>query len=154
VNWGIGRELYSAKNIVVACEIANKKPKSGIAWFVKEIKYEGNCIVGLKIAQTSYGKNETIVYTMGESEPSAKIAPPSAETPKGEQQAEKPFDIPPAQKLTLEKAFEIKVNTRNGFKFLKDLSDEQLEVIIRQSAVEEWKEGAKLILIFRSGQKC
>ena len=38
VNWGIGRELYSAKNIMVQCELANGKVKKGIEWEVEEIE--------------------------------------------------------------------------------------------------------------------
>lgn len=67
VNWGIGRELYTAKNILVRCELdkEGKKPKNGIDWYVKEIGYDKGIITRLVIVQTYKGE-ETVVYSKGE----------------------------------------------------------------------------------------
>lgn len=66
VNWGIGRELYSAKNILVECEL-NKdgnKPASGLSWYVKEIEYTEEEISKLVIVER-YKKSEREVFWLG-----------------------------------------------------------------------------------------
>lgn len=67
VNWGIGRELYTAKNILVPCELDSegKKPKNGISWYVKEIEYDKRVISKLVIVQV-YKNEETVVYHKGD----------------------------------------------------------------------------------------
>lgn len=107
VNWGIGRELYSAKNIMVACELDNKKVKNGISWFVKEIEYSDNEISKLVICETTYGKNEKVVYTMGN---------------KAEEKT---------KELTLAEAKKMKYTSSQGkVYFVCDMSIEQLKAII------------------------
>lgn len=91
VNWGIGRELYSdsVKNIMVECELSKDgKVKKSIGWVVKEIEYANNEICRLVIAQTTYGKDEKVVYTLGE--PRAKADKPFPEVEKPE--IKKPVD--------------------------------------------------------------
>ncbi len=60
-NFGIGRELYSAPNILCACELdsTGKKPKNGIAWRVSHIAYDGNNISELTIDELYRGKVKT-----------------------------------------------------------------------------------------------
>ena len=70
-----------------------------------------------------------------------------------EEEPEKPFNVATEPKLTLEEAFEIEVHTRDGYKKLKDLNEQQLEILIKHSTVKDWVEGARLILTFKSGQK-
>lgn len=41
-NWGIGRELYTAKNILVPCQLVNGKAPSRAKWYVSEIGYDEN----------------------------------------------------------------------------------------------------------------
>ena len=64
VNWGIGRELYTApKNIFVKCDLDEKgKPVKSLSWYVKEITYENNAIKTLVIGQRRYDKDEGVVY--------------------------------------------------------------------------------------------
>lgn len=66
VNWGIGRELYTAKNILVACQLDNegKKPLSGLSWYVKTIEYTGEEISKLVIVE-KYKNEEKEVYWLG-----------------------------------------------------------------------------------------
>lgn len=66
-NWGIGRELYSATNIFVSCELdkEGKKPASGISWYVDSIEYTNNAISKLVIKQKSKGKADEVVYELG-----------------------------------------------------------------------------------------
>ena len=81
---------------------------------------------------------------------------PEEESAEVEQAPKKvPFENVPKTKpqLTLEQAFEIEVNTKEGYKKLKDLSREQLELIIKHSAVKEWVEGARIILINEDAKK-
>ena len=54
------------------------------------------------------------------------------------------------QALTLEEAYEIQVNTKDGWKKLQDLENDKLELIIKCTTVKEWKVGAKLILAERN----
>lgn len=66
VNWGIGRELYTAKNILVACQLDNdgKKPLPGLSWYVKTIEYTGEEISKLIIVE-KYKNEEKEVYWLG-----------------------------------------------------------------------------------------
>jgi hypothetical protein len=142
VNWGIGRELYSAKNIIVQCEFEDKKVKNGTSWFVKEIGYTENEITKLVICETTYGKNEKVVY--------------SYEVKTSDKKADKkPFEEIPKQEeiLTLEKALEMEIKTKDGIKKLNDLTDEQLTIGKDNWTIKEWVKGAELILLYRAGQK-
>lgn len=67
VNWGIGRELYSAKNVIVECDLAQdgKKPASGISWFVKEIGTDGNGDISHLVIYERNRRAEREVYRMG-----------------------------------------------------------------------------------------
>ena len=70
VNWGIGRELYTApKNLLVKCEVAvddkgRKSPAKGLSWYVKEIGYNDGVISSLVIGQKQYDKDVGEVYRM------------------------------------------------------------------------------------------
>lgn len=69
VNFGIGRELYSAPTILCACEIetdskGKKVPKKGLSWQVSKIAYDSNRNISeLEIEQLTRGKNPTVVFT-------------------------------------------------------------------------------------------
>lgn len=70
VNWGIGRELYTApKNLLVKCEVTvddkgRKSPAKGLSWYVKEIGYDNGVISSLVIGQKQYDKDVGEVYRM------------------------------------------------------------------------------------------
>ena len=49
VNWGIGRELYTAPRIFIKWETANKKLEGNPVFFVEKIKIENKQITGLAI---------------------------------------------------------------------------------------------------------
>lgn len=49
VNWGIGRELYTAPRVVIKDVIENKKPINYRSFFVDSIKIENKVITSLKI---------------------------------------------------------------------------------------------------------
>ncbi len=72
VNWGIGRELYSAPTVMVACELTKDSrgkdiPKKGTSWYVSQIDYFGNEINVLEICCKSKNANgkwqDAVVYT-------------------------------------------------------------------------------------------
>lgn len=70
VNWGIGRELYTApKNLIVKCEITvddkgRKTTPKGMSWYVKEIGYDNGVISSLVIGQKQYDKDMGEVYKL------------------------------------------------------------------------------------------
>lgn len=72
VNWGIGRELYTApKNLLVECDVTvdkngKKLTPKGVSWYVKEIDYKDNAISHLVIGQKCYDKDMGEVYRLGE----------------------------------------------------------------------------------------
>ena len=71
-----------------------------------------------------------------------------------EEIAELPFNVPIQPKqMTVEEAGEIEVNLKDGYKKLKELTDEQLSLVIKHSVVKEWREGANILLTFRGGNK-
>ena len=66
---------------------------------------------------------------------------------------EKPFEnIPDSKNYTLEECFNTEIRTRDGIKKLKDCTDEQLKILIAGS-IQEIKDKANTILLFREGQK-
>jgi hypothetical protein len=153
VNWGIGRELYTAPIIKVNCN-TTKENKNGkdvykikdlTSFAVKNIDYDNKVIVGLEI--TAYNKeNRTTdtVFNFG-----------TCKATKGKNQSQKqvPFeDVKSEKKMTLEEALETEVKTKDGIKKLKDLTDTQLGLGARNWAFPEWVEAANLILLYKAGQ--
>lgn len=117
VNWGIGRELYSAKNILVECELNKEgnKPASGLSWYVKEIEYTEEEISKLVIVE-KYKKNEREVFWLG-----AK---------KNTQPKEEPVAEPAAEPLCIPEQIaemqELGVNMVNALKNFKKTVVEEL----------------------------
>lgn len=68
---------------------------------------------------------------------------------------ELPFnDVPLSPRaMTLEEALEVQIKTREGLKKMKDLTDAQLEIGLKNWTVEEWKQAAEVILLYKAGQK-
>lgn len=146
VNWGIGRELYSdsLKNIMVKCELVETKKdvwkvKNGIDWYVKEIDYADNEVSKLVICETTYGKDENIVYSFG-------VKTDGKKKEKKASDPGKPLKVEEPKLMTLEEAYEVEVNLKDGWKKLKDIESDTLERIIEHANVKEWIEGAKLVL--------
>lgn len=67
VNWGIGRELYTAPDILISCELDDKgKVKAGTSWTVGEIGYDENGdICRLTIVQHTRKKQDEVVFSFG-----------------------------------------------------------------------------------------
>lgn len=130
VNWGIGRELYSEslKNIMVRCELVESKKdvwkvKNGIDWKVKEIGYTDNEVSKLVIVQTTYGKDETVVYSLG-----VKTGNTSSKKTEGKQEPKQdvPFTVEEPKPMTLEEARQMGF-TSNGKEYVvATMTDEQL----------------------------
>ena len=145
---GIGRELYTSPFIFLKVETIS----DGKKWQLK------NKFQGFSVSQIGYDakrnisnlvivndKNE-VVFTFGKAENGAKTPPTSQDNKKVEQVA----DAEEITALTLEEAYQIQVNTRDGWKKLVDIESDKLELIIKCTNVKEWKEGARLILAERN----
>lgn len=74
---------------------------------------------------------------------------------KAKTEDKKPFEEIPKQEeiLTLEKALEMEIKTKDGIKKLNELTDEQLTIGKDNWTIKEWVKGAELILLYRAGQK-
>lgn len=147
-NWGIGRELYTAPKIIVDCDLdeKGKAPKAGIAWKVAEITYKDNEIDKLVIQEIYRGKAR-VVFPKESKKETGQLSGENLEL------NQLPFNVGNKASMALEQALEIEVNTKEGWKKLKDLTDAQLQIIVKCAAVPEWVDGANLILTYRGGQK-
>ena len=145
VNWGIGRELYTAPIIKINCKTEDKKIKDLTSFAVKNIEYDNKVIVGLEI--TAYNKENKTTDTV------FNFGTCKATKGKNQSQNKVPFeDVKSEKKMKLEEALEIEVATRNGYKKLKELTDEQLRIGASGWQSKEWVEGANLILLYKAGQ--
>ena len=152
VNWGIGRELYSdsLKNIMVKCELVETKKdvwkvKNGIDWYVKEIEYADNEVSKLVIAQTTYGKDETVVYTLGNK--TGNTSSNKTEDKKETKVEHKDEEQPKAEVMTLEKAKEITFEVKGVIHKVGECSNEQLFYLRDNMKDEEVLDAVKLVLM-------
>ena len=103
----------------------------------------------LGIGADVYWQNDKSKYTVNQEE-EPKNKPTSQENKKVEQVAKKeenkPVKAEEPTRMTLEEAYEVEVNLKDGWKKLKDVKSETLERIIKCATVDEWVEGARLIL--------
>lgn len=142
---GIGRELYTSPFIFLKVETISDGKKWQLknkfqTFSVKEIDYDDKRNICKLVIVND---NNDIVYTYGNK---PKNKPTSPKQEKVEQVAEKEDKTEEQTHLTFEEACEIEVNLKDGWKKLKDVESETLELIIKHAKVKEWKEGAKLIL--------
>ena len=123
--WGIGRELYTAKNIIVPCELDKdgKKPKSGISWSVEKIGYNERGEINDLVICEKYKNNSKVVYTLNK----------------------KP--------ITVEEALKITIKTSKGDMTLGEMTDEELTYVMEKVADEEIKKAAELVKLFKGGIK-
>lgn len=147
VNWGIGRELYTAPLIKVNCKTKDKKVQDLTSFSVANIVIENKTITGLQIkAYDKENRTTDIVFSWGKcksNENKAKIGATSHETIKDEQQGE----------LTYKKALELKFKDKYGNDVaLKSLDVIELGRLLKTTnpEFERLREGAKLILEFKS----
>lgn len=71
VNWGIGRELYSAPDIIASCELDQngKKPKVRTEFYVAEIGYDENRKINLLKIGAKTKAEDKIVFTFNSTAP-------------------------------------------------------------------------------------
>lgn len=148
-NWGIGRELYTAKNIIVSCDLDKdgKKPANGISWYVKEIDYNENNISKLVIMQRQKGKADAIAYSFEAGK--FPVKPTNKTTTKNEvvktetpPQAENP---PP---MTVEEAERVTFKDKLGKEIaVGSLNIDSLERLTRATAPElaKAREAAEIV---------
>ena len=139
VNWGIGRELYTAPLIKVNCKTKDKKVQDLTSFSVADIVIENKAITGLQIKAYKENKTTDIVFSWG------KLKGEKKEEKKASDLS-KPLNVEENKQMTLEQACEVEVNLKDGWKKLKDVESETLQRIIEHAKVKEWVEGAKLIL--------
>lgn len=140
VNWGIGRELYTAPHIIVNSEISNKKPTFLSRFSVESITIESKKITALEISAYNKDLNKReVIFTYGK-------------THKKESLTEKKCEQKP---LTLAQAKILKVAIGDGEIALDKLTVTQLESLIKSEKPEyqELKEPAKLVLEFKNNGK-
>lgn len=99
----------------------------------------------LGIGADVYWANDKSKYTESQEE-----KPKTTPTSQDNKEVEKFADAEEITALTLEEAYEMQVNTRDGWKKLVDIESDKLELIIKCTNVKEWKEGARLILAERN----
>lgn len=129
VNWGIGRELYTAKNILVACKLDSdgKKPLNGTSWYVKTIEYAGEEISQLVIVE-KYRDEEKEVFWL---------------KPRKDKKEERPQ---PCSSQQIERMRELNINEPNVLKrfnvsSIEALSYQQAEFVINAKEKALEKEG-------------
>lgn len=73
---------------------------------------------------------------------------------KDDKKENKPFpEVPMSGKeMTLEDALALEVNTKDGKKKLSELTDDQLRIGKTAWGKNEWRKGAEIVLLYRSGQ--
>lgn len=78
VNWGIGRELYSAPDIIASCELDQngKKPKVRTEFYVAEIGYDENRKINLLKIGAKTKAEDKIVFTFNSSAPNKSKSQP------------------------------------------------------------------------------
>jgi hypothetical protein len=154
VNWGIGRELYTAPLIKINCATTkNDKGKFNVKsltnFSVANIVIENKTIKGLRITAWDKGNRmENVVFEWGKlkgnDEP--KIANVKGDKATDNKQVEKKF-------LTLAEAENLLMPIGNGQSIeMKKLSIGQLEKVMNNTNPEfaKHKEAAKLILEFKA----
>ena len=105
--WGIGRELYTAKNIIVPCELDKdgKRPKPGISWVVEKIGYNERGEIDDLVISEKYKNTSKVVYTLNK----------------------KP--------ITVEEAMKITIRTSKGDITLGKMSDDELQKKLEKISV-------------------
>ena len=123
--WGIGRELYAAKNIIVPCELYKdgKRPKSGISWNVEKIGYNERGEIDDLVISEKYKNTSKVVYTLNK----------------------KP--------ITVEEAMKITIKTSKGDMTLGEMTDDELQCVIDKVSDTEVRKAAELVKLFKGGIK-
>lgn len=123
--WGIGRELYTAKNIIVPCELDKdgKRPKSGISWNVEKIGYNERGEIDDLVISEKYKNTSKVVYTLNK----------------------KP--------ITVEEAMKITIKTSKGNMTLGEMTDDELQYVIDKVTDTEVRKAAELVKLFKAGIK-
>lgn len=154
VNWGIGRELYTAPQIYIKCETTkNDKGKLNVKsltnFSVANIVIENKTIKGLRItAWDKENRTENVVFEWGKlkGNDESKIANVKGDKVTDNKQVEK-------NSLTLAEAENLLMPIGSGQSIeMKKLSIGQLEKVMNNTNPEfaKHKEAAKLILEFKA----
>ena len=130
VNWGLGRELYTAPLIKVNCKTKDKKVQDLTSFSVADIVIENKAITGLQIkAYDKENKTTDIVFSWG------KL--------KGEKKEEQTK----VEVMTLEKAKATTFEVKGKVYKVGECSNEQLFYLRDNAKDEELLDAVKLVLI-------
>lgn len=138
-NWGIGRELYTAKNLIVACalkEVNGKTVPVPSGWKVKKIDYDEYGNITELIINEILKDTEKQVYALSKKQQQTYKIPPKTD------EKERVMTLTEAENLTAP------MKSGEMIKF-KDLSDEQLKILMEQSK-GDFMVAAKIILSSRA----
>jgi hypothetical protein len=147
VNWGIGRELYTAPLIKVNCKTKDKKVQDLTSFSVADIVIENKAITGLQIkAYDKENKTTDIVFSWG------KLKGEKKEEKKAPKQ-DKPFKTEEPKKMTLEEARQMGF-TSNGKEYVvATMTDEQLLAMKDYTKMPRLAEGCAMELAERAKAK-
>jgi hypothetical protein len=145
VNWGIGRELYTAPLIKVNCKTRDKKVLDLTSFSVADIVIENKTITGLQIkAYDKENKTTDIVFSRGKlkGENKTKTATPSYEEPKGE----KVDDFEKICVMTVAEAYDFEFDLKGKTHKVGTCSNEQL-FWLRNNAKDKLLEAVEIVLM-------
>lgn len=146
VNWGIGRELYTAPVIKVNCKTKDKKISELTSFVVEGIVIENKAITGLSIkAYNKENKTNEIVFSWGKCKKMAnepKIAPTSQVANKVVEEG----DPERVRILTVEQAKNFEFNMKGKTYKVGECTNEQL-FWLRDNAKGELLDAVKLYLM-------
>lgn len=141
VNWGIGRELYTAPLIKVNCKTKDKKVQDLTSFSVADIVIENKAITGLQIkAYDKENKTTDIVFSWGKLKGEKKEEKKAPKQDKKEEQTK-------VKVMTLEKAKATTFEVKGKVYKVGECSNEQLFYLRDNAKDEELLDAVKLVLI-------
>lgn len=147
VNWGIGRELYTAPLIKVNCKTKDKKVQDLTSFSVADIVIENKAITGLQIkAYDKENKTTDIVFSWGKlkSEKKEEKKPPKQD---------KPLKTEEPKPMTLEEARQMGF-TSNGKEYVvATMTKDQLLAMQNYVKLPKLAQACKMELIARESNE-
>ena len=133
VNWGIGRELYTAPKIIVPVDLVvdkngRKKAPSNVSWEVDEIGYNENGEINVLKINQKKGSESKVVFELG------KFI---------KKQPQKP-------KMDYESACQVKIKLSNGDVEIERLNNDQIKRALTNENFKQYHEALQVVLDFRN----
>lgn len=130
VNWGIGRELYSAPDIIASCELdaAGKKPKVRTEFYVTEIGYDENRKINLLKIGAKTKTTDEIVFNY---KTSAALPEPKHSKSKPKTKLDEVKELIKGTSFDIETVEQFIANNYGENASINDLTEEQFERLIK-----------------------